>query len=196
VATSGTVLFYAFATKTSQGTVVVNDGIGNIQTFYLKGTSAKTNAYKISMTGPASSAINGDIEITGTVKDSLGNNVAELSQNDFVVSVVGGTASYDTSRDDEFTYDADTATYTFILTSRDDAGQVAANIKLDNPAALVKELGARTLSAFVVVGSQDLAAQVAALQAQVAKMVTKKRYNTLARKWNRAFPGDKVKLKK
>jgi hypothetical protein len=41
-----------------------------------------------------------------------------------------------------------------------------------------------------------LTAQVAALQAIVDRKVTKKRYNTLARKWNRAFPSQAVKLKK
>jgi len=196
VGVSGQVAFYAFATSTSQGTIVVDDGIGNTQTFYLKGTSAKTNAYTISMVGPTSAAINGDIEITGTVKDSLGNNVAALAAGDFTVNVVGGSATYDTSRTDEFTYDAATESYKFIVTGRADAGQVAVSIALASPAAAVTALGARTLSAFIVTSSQDLSERVKTLEAQVAKMVTKKRYNTLARKWNRAFPGDKVKLKK
>jgi hypothetical protein len=45
-------------------------------------------------------------------------------------------------------------------------------------------------------------AQVAALTAQLAasrpkaKSVTKKRFNTLARAWNRAFPSQAVKLKR
>jgi hypothetical protein len=202
VAASAEVVFYAFATTTAQGTIVVNDGIGNTQTFFLKGTSAKTNAYKISMTGPASSAINGDIEIKGTVKDSLGNDVAEMAAGDFTVSVVGGTATYDTSRSDEFAYDADTKTYTFLITGRAESGQVAVSISLKTPAAEVKALGARTLSSFIVTNSQDLSERVKALEAQIKEMrlkansVTKKKYNTLARKWNAAFPSQRVALKK
>jgi hypothetical protein len=45
-------------------------------------------------------------------------------------------------------------------------------------------------------GSSALVAQVTALTAQVAKRVSKKKYNTLARKWNAAFPSQKVALKK
>jgi hypothetical protein len=41
----------------------------------------------------------------------------------------------------------------------------------------------------------NLTAQIAALQVIVDRKVTKKRYNTLARKWNRAFPSQKVWVK-
>jgi hypothetical protein len=58
-------------------------------------------------------------------------------------------------------------------------------------------------TSFSVINSGDQSVAVAALQKQVADLqvivdrkVTKKRYNTLARKWNRAFPSQAVKLKK
>jgi hypothetical protein len=41
-----------------------------------------------------------------------------------------------------------------------------------------------------------LESQVNALTAQVKARVSKKKYNTLARKWNAAFPSQKVALKK
>jgi hypothetical protein len=42
----------------------------------------------------------------------------------------------------------------------------------------------------------SLTTQLAEANAKLAKRVTKKRFNTLARKWNAAFPSQKVKLKK
>jgi hypothetical protein len=63
--------------------------------------------------------------------------------------------------------------------------------------------------AFSSVNAADLAAQVTALTAQVTALtaqlavsrliensVTQKKYNTLVRKWNAAFPSNKVALKK
>ena len=60
--------------------------------------------------------------------------------------------------------------------------------------SLVVVNGASSAPATVSTQVSTLTAQVAALTAQLAASVTKKKYNKLARKWNRANPSNKVKL--
>jgi hypothetical protein len=74
---------------------------------------------------------------------------------------------------------------------------------IDLGAGEVAGLADTSDEAVLVVNNAGVSAQVAALTAQVAtltatvaKRVSKKKYNTLARKWNAAFPSQKVALKK
>jgi hypothetical protein len=195
--------FYAITTSTTAGTVVVSNA-GNSKTVYVAGESDW--AYKLNLSAPASVALGGDIKITGTVKDAFGNDLtAELTSGDFdltgIVGATGGT----------LTYTASTKSYEFKYTAPTTATPVAIQIKLNaaNTPTKVTAFGDPVASAFFTVNATDLTAQVAALTAQVAALqaqlansrpkansVTKKRYNTLARKWNAAFPSQRVALKK
>ena len=208
---STSVTFYAFTTSTATGTVVVNDGVGNTQTFYIKGIAGP--AYNVSVVAPTS------IPTTGTgaamqikVTDVFGNALASLGGAGLDVKTLGAgssvhiTATAGTAITAPFTT---TANYNdtkkvFEVNLRSTTGGGAAVTVVLSKAVGAPTVGPDEVSGlakpvstfFVSINTADLAAQVAALQAQVASMVTKKRYNTLARKWNRAFPGDKVKLKK
>ena len=98
------------------------------------------------------------------------------------------------------TWDATAEVYKATLTSASDnpfvttidlgvpdvVGMVKAK---DSYVAVINNTGAATQIT-------TLTAQVAALTTQLAASVTKKRFNKLARKWNRAFPSQKVALKK
>jgi hypothetical protein len=79
---------------------------------------------------------------------------------------------------------------------------IALSVKLnDNPDNVVGFAKANKFFALTV-NSAGVSSQVAELTAQLAASrpkatsVTKKKYNTLARKWNAAFPSQKVALKK
>ena len=85
--------------------------------------------------------------------------------------------------------------YSAVL-NRTSAGSAAFSLKLATPATAVKRFGSLGDTQFFTVNALDLAAQVKALQAIVDRKVSKKKYNTLARKWNAAFPSQKVALKK
>ncbi len=87
---------------------------------------------------------------------------------------------------------------------------------LKTPAVSITALGAPKAPQFLTFSTASLAEQVTALQAQVTTLtakvaamqaildvsrldensVTQKKYNTLARKWNAAFPSQAVALKK
>jgi hypothetical protein len=202
-ANAAAVTFWVYTTSTTAGTVVVTNG-GNSKTFYVKGTS--TVPYKIAFSGPASAAISGVTTITGTVKDAFGNHLTTaLTNSAFVVSALGGNklgeqtyenATTPTAGKYILSHSTTTNVYTIKTLNRSDAGPMAVSVKLATPPTKVDAFGDFVDSAFFTVNSVDLAAQVTLLEAKVAKMVTKKRYNTLARKWNAAFPSQKVALKK
>jgi hypothetical protein len=207
--TASAVTFWVYTTSTTAGTVVVNNG-GNSKTFYVEGTS--TVPYKIAFSGPASAAISGVTTITGTVKDAFGNHLTTaLTNSNFVVSALGGdkagAQTYDAATtpvagEYVITHSTTTDVYTIKTLNRSDAGPMAVSVKLASDPTKVDAFGDFVASSFFQVNSVDLAARVAELETQIATMrpkansVTKKRYNTLARKWNAAFPSQKVKLKK
>jgi hypothetical protein len=203
--------FYVITTSTSAGTVVVSNA-GNSKTVYVAGESEW--AYKLNFTAPTTAALGGDIKVTGTVKDAFGNDltVALDAIGDFdVLGMVGVTTP-------AFKYTSSTKSYEFKYTAPTTAIPVAVQIKLaavETPTA-VTAFGTPVASVFFTVTATDLTATVTSLTAQVASLtaqvaaltdqlagsrpvadsVTKKKYNTLARKWNAANPGAKVALKK
>jgi hypothetical protein len=208
--------FYAFTTSTATGTVVVNDGVGNTQTFYMKGTAGA--AYNIDVTAPTSIATTG----TGSamqikVTDVFGNALASLGSAGILIDTLGsGSSVHETASGNAITA-AFTTTANYNTTKKvfevnlrsTTGGGVAVNVALQavsgqaGAPADVTGLAKARASFFASINATDLATQVAeltkqvaALQATVAKRVTKKRYNTLARKWNAANPSAKVALKK
>ena len=203
--TAGDAKVYAYTTTTAGGTVVVSSA-GSSTTFFVSGLS--TSPYKMNFTLGASAPIGGKFTLTGTVKDALGNDLTTpLTAGQFEITILGGSAAIPkaagTDAAFDFKYTAATKTYEFKGDVRDSAGSQAVVIEFANAADEVTAFGDPVNEQFFTVTGADLTAQVAALTAQVAalqatvaKRVTKKRYNTLARKWNRANPTAKVALKK
>jgi hypothetical protein len=203
----GLVTVYAFTTSTEVGTVTVTNG-GNTKVLYVKGNNLITYAYNINFSAPSTADVSGDIEVTGSITDAFGNKIEGQATNPFTGSglftppTFFGAANALSDAPDDWTESATSkGTYTFSVTTKATAGQGA--IGLTIAPVKVAAFGDPKSSQFLTFNTASLAsqitaltAQVAALQATVAKRVTKKRYNTLARKWNAAFPSQKVALKK
>jgi hypothetical protein len=202
-AASGDAEFYAYTTSTTAGTVVVS-AAGSSQTFHVQGVSF--SPYKVAATAPGTAALGAKFKAVMTVKDAFGNDLTTaLVFSDFALSTVGATAP------SALTYDATAKTYTFEYTAPATATGTALQISVADAkkSTKVTAFGDPVNAAFFTVSAVDLATQVTALTAQVAALqaqleasrpkatsVTKKRFNTLARKWNAANPGSRVALKK
>jgi hypothetical protein len=193
----------AYTKSTAVGTIVVNvvrPGLTYDKTLYLKGDIAVGDevGYNVTeVTGiPATLAANAKADITFKVTDAFGN---ALENNTAILNVA--TTQVNNADGVLPTWDATAKVYkasitaptsgTFVVeirakaTDPSVAGLVAANWK---HVAVINNTGVSDQIA-------SLTAQVAALQVIVDRKVTKKRYNTLARKWNRAFPSQKVWVK-
>jgi hypothetical protein len=232
------IVFYAFTTSTATGTVVINDGIGNSETRYIKGNAGAP--YNIEVTTPNFVGAGASAQILVKVTDVFGNAIqgattdvarksatsaasagtsdlatATGSASDVIeAEVVGGDAAIDEDAGADvtpasggtdtgvFDYDHKLKGYVGYLVGRTTDGQIALSVKLAPETTAVDGLAAPKATFFKVINSGDQTAQIATLQAQIdtmrpkAKSVTKKRYNTLARKWNAAFPSQRVALKK
>jgi hypothetical protein len=196
VAAGGSATIYAYTTSTDAATVVVSAG-GSSQTIWLDGLTGAENAYSVAFTAPATVGIGTAFEVSGTVSDMFGNKI----ETDAVVTVAGTGGDVEAS--EQLEWDAAGKVYEEEITARTTAGQFALALSLAETATKVTAFGTPATTAFFVVNATDLSVQVTALTAQVAALqaivdrkVTKKRFNTLARKWNRAFPSQAVKLKK
>jgi hypothetical protein len=213
---STSVTFYAFTTSTTASTVVVNDGVGNTQTFYIKGTSV--TPYNIAVTAPSSLSTSADgNDLTIVVTDIFGNALETLSGYHLTFSLVGAeikkedaTTALTTDSGKQSTADDDwdsvAKNFAYSIVSPAATG-AAVSIKLSTDTAgtavpAITGFAKPVATYFKSFSTADLTAQVTALTAQVAALqvivdrkVTKKRYNTLARKWNRAFPSQKVWVK-
>jgi len=192
------VVLYVTNTSTTAGTVtatITNSGIVSTNTYTVKGTVAAATKYNIvNVTGvPSTLALNATAAVTFEITDALGNKVE---------SATTFTAPNMTTP----TWDAAAKVYKATLTSP------------SSSAFLVSiDLGATNIVGFAdaadvftgVVNNPGVSAQIAVLTAQVAAQaailavsrldensVTQKKYNTLARKWNAAFPSQAVALKK
>jgi hypothetical protein len=199
-----TYTFYAWTTSSTAGSVTV-ESAGSRIVFYLK---AKTGpAYNLTdVTFPASLYTGQtDAKVTAKLTDQWGNAVSTGTAP--VISGFGmsGTMAYSATK----------KLWESTLTSVT-GDNVAINVAITDNDLSANGFAKPVTSAFKLVSSGNLAtqnaaltaqvtaltAQVAALQAQLeasrpkATSVTKKRYNTLARKWNAANPGSRVALKK
>jgi hypothetical protein len=205
--TDGSFSFYAYTTSTDAASMTVQelkaDGTAlNSKTIWVEGLTDAGNAYSVAFTAPATAGIGSEFEVSGTVSDMFGNKI-----EDAVVTVTG--TGGDVEATEQLTWDAVKKVYVEDITARTSAGQFALALSLAETATKVTALGTPATTAFFVVNAADLSAQVTALTAQVAALtaqlassrptatsVTKKKYNTLARKWNAANPGARVALKK
>jgi hypothetical protein len=194
------VVVYAFTTSTGKDTITVTNA-GNSKVVHIQGSNKVDYIYNINFTAPASANISSVLTLTGTVTDAFGNKVEGLLAQPLSVDTFGvaGSAS---GGEDAWAEDEDSAgTYSFGVDTSSTSG--SGTVILSKSIATVTAFGAPRSYQLITFGTASLAdqvasltAQVAALQATVAKKVTKKRYNTLARKWNKAFPTQKVALKK
>jgi hypothetical protein len=202
VAAGGDATIYAYNTSTTAATLVVS-AAGSSQTIWLDGLTGAENAYSVAFTAPATVGMGTAFDVVGTVSDMFGNKI----ETDAVVTVTG--TGGDVEATEQLTWDSVKKVYEEEITARTTAGQFALALSLGQTATKVSAFGTPATTAFFVVNATDLSTQVTALTAQVtalqaqleasrpkATSVTKKKYNTLARKWNAANPGSRVALKK
>ena len=177
--TGTTADIYVYTTTTETGTVVVSAN-NNTTTYYVKGTAG--SAYNLKVVAPTVANLGAAVEVTATVTDVFGNAVTNASISSTVIRGSIGA----------FSYDATDKRYEATLTVPATAGTtVVANTITASAVAGLAKPATEVVSNISVA---DLAGQVAALQAQVATMVTAKKYNKLAKRWNKANPSKKVKL--
>ena len=178
---------------------------------YVKLTDVFGNAITGGSTGNESNLVV-DAAATGTAISFV---AADVMQNgDLTLTAVGATgeeyatATTSTGSDGDWIWVAAKAAWAAQIEGGATAGAVALRLDL---AAQDRSVGlaSQKRTAFTSINSSDAVSTVALLNAQVAALtaqlaasrskatsVTKKRYNTLARKWNRANPSAKVALKK
>jgi hypothetical protein len=193
---------YAYNTSTTAGTIaatVTRTGLTASQTFHIKGVAGL--AYNIAAVAgvPATLSNTATSVVSFTVSDVFGNVIEDRDavSTDAVRTNMG-----------LITWDATAKVYKSTMTSPS-TGAFIASIDLASADRSIlglpdskQELVATVNVAGASTQVASLTAQVAALTAQlaasrpIATSVTKKKYNTLARKWNAAFPSQKVALKK
>jgi hypothetical protein len=205
----GAVNIYAYNTSTTAGTIKITVG-DSIRTYWIKGIAGTPNTITATFPTALNSSTAGDIDVT--VRDVFGNAITgasgttlfntALAPSTLTTNVVGAA---DVVAPDRYTWNTTRKVWAGKVIGVEGGGQASVTVTLDNGGfdGADNGLAAASRVAFSTVSSADLAtqiknltAQVAALQATVAKRVTKKRYNTLARKWNAANPSAKVALKK
>jgi hypothetical protein len=146
-----------------------------------------------------------DGKVTFGLTDAYGNNVSATGTQP---TGFGGTFA-------AATYSATTKLHTAVV-STVTGDNVAINLAITPTDLSANGFAKPVKSAFKLISAGDLAAQNTALSAEItalkasvaalttqlaasrpiATSVTKKKYNTLARKWNAANPGSRVALKK
>jgi hypothetical protein len=194
VSTASTTNVYAFSTSTTVAgtyTVAVTEGTTvTTNTYHLKADNAADDLYNITVTGGASTlAANGETTYTVTGTDMFGNPV----EADFSGRIESAVFADVTATE---TWNATPKNVTYKLTAGATGGSMAFSIKATQTITAVAGLPAPKLTYFTTLNYGDaLSTEVARLQAIVDRKVTKKRYNTLARKWNAAFPSQKVWVK-
>jgi hypothetical protein len=202
-----TVSFYAYTTSTAADTVTVTTG-GNTIVRYLEGTNSAEYAYNLNFTAPTTADVSGVLTLTGNVTDVFGNKIEGMASplgtsasSDVQVTTIGSAGALATG-DDAWTESATEAgTYTFGVTTSATAGSGIVALSADVTRITGYSVPKSDVTFSFTTSSladqvADLTKQVAALQVIVDRKVSKKKYNTLARKWNRANPNAKVTLKK
>jgi hypothetical protein len=200
--------FWVYQTSTAAASVVtvtVNETDGGT-----KSTTTTTKYFKPSIgaawtikdvNAPATMVGGVTTEVSFVVTDVFGNKIEDGSYGTSTVSagasITSGTATWDASRKVYTLGVTADSTDPFLLTVVAGSDNAGVGLGASNLGGEV-----RVINAGGSAGTAATNAQIAALTAQIATMrpkatsVTKKRYNTLARKWNAAFPSQAVKLKK
>ena len=191
-AAQGDATVYAYTTSTATGTLVVS-AAGSSQTIFIQGVSnVATNAYKLSFTGSASSALGGTIAVTGTVRDMFDNLLTPTAAN-LTVTTMGGSLTGATATPSDFLVNATTNVVTFTVPSSTTASQVAVSVSAVNPPIAYTAFPGRNVTSFFLTNAVNLATAVTALEAQVAAL--KADYNALAERWNKRVANKKAPKK-
>jgi len=192
------VTFMVFSRSTVAKSIAFTSGDNSI-TRWVKGTGSKPYNLTLVKAGSVGEGTSGDFDFN--VTDGFGNVLDADSHGSTTPATINSVGPIKISDPAALTWDADRSVYYFSATGSA-AGQASIQAELSNVAA-VKGFGTpKVFFTSLVVGGtaadqlEALQAVVTDLQAKLAKRVTKKRFNTLARKWNAAFPSQKVALKK
>jgi hypothetical protein len=202
---SNQVDLYFFTTSTSTGTAAITasrTGTSVAKTYYFKGIAGGAHSV-VGLAGvPTSLAKDATATASFTITDVFGNAVEGRNVisggASWTASPAHATIAAATGTTDG--WDATAKNYKVTLTGvKADPFVLSYDLDFTPAEAGLKD----TVDTFsTVVNFAGAGEQVAALTAQLAASrpkatsVTKKKYNTLARKWNRAFPSQAVKLKK
>jgi hypothetical protein len=197
-------VFYVYTTSTTEGTFSVEVG-ANKTTRWVVGDETTLVPYTLTVTAPSSvgTAAPAKANVVVALVDLFGNALTGVTyENEFDEGFVGsGTLTDVEWNGTNKRYEAKAYGTA--------AGPFSITINIFSDVDDVDGYADAKLSFFSTLNAADaetqvtaLTAQVAALQAQleasrpIATSVTKKRYNTLARKWNAANPSARVALKK
>jgi hypothetical protein len=207
-ATTSTKQFVVYNTSTTAGTFTVSlkSATSSAQgsPVYVEGVAG--TAYNFNVTAPATLAAGTAGEITFKITDMFGNELEDnaagkghIDSHDSISGVSAptlGAVSWSTTR--KLYY----ASLSAVATAVEFA--YSFNILTETIADIGGLAKPKRTGIFVVNGTTNTTAatQIAALTAQLAALqiikdrkVSKLKYNTLARKWNAAFPSQKVWVK-
>jgi hypothetical protein len=204
--------FYAYPTSTTKGVVTITND-GDVTQIYVEGEAGP--AYDIgAVTLPALEPEEEGV-IVAVVTDAFGNVIDSVSNQTLTVTRVGTGATEPAT---DVVYSDTSERWEGTITAGDTAGQLAVGLTIAGLTATDEQEAAfgapnKTFFGIINVTAEKTAAEwaadikvlndrIAVLTSQlaasrpIATSVTKKKYNTLARKWNAANPGAKVALKK
>ena len=195
--------FYALNTSTTAGKVNIATP-GSLNSYNVKGVAGV--AYNLVDVKFPETVTSGLSETDGAtvsfqVTDAYGNKLETANLTEVTTSALGATISAETYSTVRKQYEAKvfgTAANNVAMT----VNLTAIDLSANGFAAPVKYAFSNVSASALADQVKVLTAQVAALTAQlaasrpIASSVTKKKYNTLARKWNAANPGARVALKK
>jgi hypothetical protein len=201
---------YAYNTSVENGTVTISNG-GNSVVYNVKGIAGK--AYKMTVAADSSASKGIAFKVAATVVDMFGNPVTNLEYTDFTPTgfgaftspaVTGVSKSKGVYNMTINVAESGAGLLTLAIASGKLADEEKASFgsRADKVTVSVNSADPATQITALTAQVTDLTGKVAALTAQldasrpVATSVTKKKYNTLARKWNAANPSNKVALKK
>jgi hypothetical protein len=202
-------LAYAYNSSTTAGTVIVSNG-GNSRTIYIIGASTK--AYKVTASGSTFASKGVIYEASIVVADMFGNPITALADSAFEVTGLGAFASNITEALN-ITETTTKGTYLLKVPAAEVANIGTGLLQITTVAGSSyltdSDFADLSIVATVSVNSSAPETTIAALQAQVIKLtadyaaleiikdrkVSKIKYNRVARKWNAAFPSQKVWVK-
>jgi hypothetical protein len=176
--TGTTADIYVYTTSIETGSVSVTVG-GNTNVYFVKGTAGP--AYNLFVTAPRVANLGGTVEVTATSTDVFGNAVTDASISNTAIGA--GTIG-------SFSYVSADKVYKATFTAGAVAGTAVVESKISPTAVagLPKPITA-VMSTIIVA---DLANQAVILSEKLTK--AEKKFNKLAKKWNKKFPKKKVKL--
>jgi len=212
---AGTATFYVHNVSTTAEAFTVSYD-GNTTVYYIKATQGAP--YNVSATFPTTIGASATGDIVATLTDHRGNvikgasdgigfvaDTAASASKTLLTVVIGAGSVVGNANGSSFTWSVTRNAWIGKISGGASGGSLAATVTLGATDLSSAGYAEPVTTAFSSLSSATLAtltAQVAALTAQlaasrpIATSVTKKKYNTLARKWNAANPGARVALKK